>query len=115
MKEAEGTGAMKIENTNDGVITVYVCACGSFYASSSIGNLEQEPIHAPAHAKDAGKIRHMRSRCPDCGKDRVRRTARLIPIPDEMEISKAVTAAIKSGKSHEEAVEAGVQARIKPR
>lgn len=74
----------------DTIIVVYVCEnfqkCGGYYGSSSMPPLEKEAVIAPVTAKDAGQIRHMRSQCPICGGNRIRRYARLVP---QEEVSEA--------------------------
>lgn len=63
------------------VIRIYVCSnpkCENYYGASNMGNLQKQPNIAPSHAKDAGRIRSMRSKCPDCGSERIERFARLV-------------------------------------
>lgn len=73
-------------------IIVYVCPndeCGSYYGSSSMPELEKENVLAPSHAKDAGEVRHTRARCPNCGEERIRCVATLVPIQPVGEPSNA--------------------------
>jgi hypothetical protein len=64
------------------IITVYYCSCGNYYGSSTMGELHKMAVMAPSSSEDAGQVRHMRSKCPRCGKNRIKRFARLIPVSD---------------------------------
>lgn len=81
----------KKESKPESVVRLYVCACGNYYGSSSMGKLQDKPNIAPTGSTDAGKIRSYRSRCPDCGLERVERYARLIPKSDVAEVKRALT------------------------
>jgi hypothetical protein len=58
----------------DEVIEVYVCNCGSYYGSSSMGKLEEQ-----GNTDLKGEVTFTRDRCPDCEGKRQKRYARLIP------------------------------------
>ncbi len=73
-------------NSASEYIVVYVCSCGNYYGSSSMGSLENAPNIAPVGTPDAGKIRSFRSTCPSCGGQRVKRYAHLVP---EEEVAEA--------------------------
>lgn len=61
----------------DGVVKLYVCStkdCGNYYGSSSMGKLHEE-----WNTDIKGERTTKRSRCPQCGGERVERWAWLIP------------------------------------
>jgi DNA-directed RNA polymerase subunit RPC12/RpoP len=72
------------------VIRVYYCGkCGSYFGSSSMGNLENQTNEThigPLENRNRGS----RSRCPYCGTNRTERYARLIPVEDVAEVKKEV-------------------------
>lgn len=88
-----GPGERSGGHPNEPIIAVYYCqtpGCGNYYGSSTMVNLEIEAVEAPVTSKDAGQIRFMRSRCPDCHQNRVRRYARLISLEEVNEIKKRI-------------------------
>lgn len=79
-----GTEQLPATGTTDNLavdnraVIIFICPnrkCNNYYGSTRMPDLSQEKVWGASHSKDAGKVKHMRSRCPDCGADREKKTA----------------------------------------